>query len=169
MKNSKILLIFFLFYTASCSVQQTQQAYWEANMSVGLKEWDRGNIEQGEKDLLRALWRARNHRGPYEVAVSLYEIGKRYIRVDRIEEGATMLEEALSIQRTIEQPDRKFTGRILAELAGSYYVLGQIKNENYIEKGKPLVQELRSLTDLFSGRDRAFINEIFASYEKGNI
>ena len=136
-------------------------------MSVGISEWDQGDIEQGEKDLLRALWRARNYRGPYEVAVSLYEIGRRYNRINsRIEEGASMLEEALSIQRNIKNPDRKFTGRILGELAGSYYALGQIKDKNYIEKGKPLINELKDLVNLYSGQERTYLNKLFALYEK---
>lgn len=75
-----------------------------------------------------------------------------------------MLEEALTFQRQIETPDRRFTGRILAELAGAYYALGKTKDTKYLEKGKPLVHELKGLAGLFSGSEKEFLNDIFAYY-----
>ena len=153
-------LVGLLVFLMGCSAKSIQETYWSAGTSYALEEEAKGNIAEAEKELRIAVGRAKlEGLGDEKVASSLYNLGSFYRRQDRVSDAIDYLREALKWEEKVSGPTSERTGRVLAELAASYYMEGNLY------EGRPYADRLKPLAHYYAGNEALVVQRVVEAYE----
>jgi TPR repeat protein len=137
-----------------------QRMYFDANLATARQLEAKGNSVEAEKEYRLAVWRARNHLEEQDVADALYSLGQFYRHTGRPPDAITALLESLVLQQKLSGDTDVRTGRRLAELAAAFLV------NRELAEARPLVERLRVIAPKFQGKEKAFVDGLFAEMDK---
>ncbi len=120
-----------------------------------------GNMEVAAEACYRAYMNVEwGNLGPELRSERLYNFGRVLRKAGRYEDAAEALTRALEEERNLTGSASVKSGRRMAELAATYYLLDEI------DKGVPLVDALIPMTEQYSQPEKEFIASLLYFYSK---
>ncbi len=142
---------------SACSVQQT---YYDADLAVAVDDERRGDYKAAHENLTSAVWRAKNHLGPKEIATAYYNLGTFLRRQANYKKSVLSLRESIDYAKQAGTFNNLAMGRRYIELATSYAALDQW------ETGIPYLKKVIPFWKQYTGNERKFVSTVFSEYSK---